>query len=100
MEQHRLRGERPQAFYALSARADRQPVYRAARFCADRRADEPGTAARPGLRALPAISRGVEGGDDRRARPWRCPLHTAALVASRRVARALQSARELLVARR
>src|SRR5215469_16674909 len=99
MVQHRLRGARAAALHALSARAGLQSLRRPARLRADRRADEPCAAARTGFRALPALSRGARARLLRLARARGCALHSATLVAQRRIARLSQRARELLVAR-
>src|SRR5215472_17530191 len=99
MVQHRCRGARAATLHAVSARAGRQSLRRPARLRADRRADEPGAAARTGFRALPALSRGTRPRAQRRARARRRALHSAALVAQRRIARFPQRARKLLVAR-
>src|ERR1700730_17306628 len=100
VEQYRLRGVWPPALHAVSTRADREPLHRTARLRAHRCADESGAAARSGLRTLSAISRGTAGRRDGGARARGCHLHTTAVVASRRVARAVQRADQLLVARR
>src|SRR5215470_5080489 len=99
MVQYRLRGARAAALHAFSAGAGRQSLRRAARLRADRRADEPRAAARTGFRPLPALSRSARARLLRLARARRRALHSATLVAQRRIARLPQRARELLVAR-
>ena len=99
VEQHRLRGQRSPPVHALSTRATREPLHRAARFRSHGRADESRLAARPRLHALSTVPGGAGGGGECRSRTRRCALHTASVVAPRRIAGVIQLTGELLVAR-
>src|SRR5438132_904971 len=90
----------PQApLHAFSARADRESVYRSARPRADGNADQPRLVGESGLQALSAFPRSARRGVGRGARSGRRRLYSDAVVASRRVARQVQHAGQLLVER-
>ena len=99
VEQHRLRGRRPAALHAVSARAAAESVRRTDRVQHLRPAHQHGVAQESGPRAFSALRRCAGGLAGRRAGTGRRALHPLRLVASRRGAGAFQRAGKLLVER-
>ena len=97
--QPRLRGGRPPALHAVSARTARQSLHRPAGLHARRAGRSAWWISRsPDLARFPRFAEALQARAGRRARPGRCDLHPEHVVASHRVARRLQRAGQLLVA--